>query len=585
MLDSRSTTTVILWSAVLFGAISVPAFAEFLYSIDTANDRLVKIDTTTCAITEVGPLGVDFFDVDGLVASRGVELIATRILDVPAGVASYEFCTVDSRTGAVSGCVVATPGFGGPWIAEALSRNPLTGTVYATFWNAAAPDGIHLGSVDMTNAGQPLTDLCVLLSSPCVDDIDDMTFDGTGNLFALDNSHLPNSCSPGTYPYAYYPIGLPGCSISGGCSEHCEPSWSLGPPVFLRDGSLISWAGLIGLPERYLVRLDPTTGAVLSMICQVPGTPAMSLLALPLTDCNENGIDDAIDIANCPPGVLTCSDCNANGIPDDCDIDSGTSLDCQPNGVPDECEVPPMCAICSDCNSNNVPDNCDLDCAHNGVPDNCECLAVVAAGPEAVVIAKNRYISFVPGNGCLRTAIRVTLADLPHPFDQVPPPSGFEGVKMWVGPPRAVSEIGGRSDGTPPTFSGAELQCSPHYDDWGPWGTLHVSSDAVVPRARYEVQLVHEGCDAGSEANYSPPLSIPTATKWCDVRDPFGVVNFQDVAALVDKFQDKPTAPIKARADLLANVPDRIVNFQEVSAAVGAFQGKPYPFAGPIGCP
>lgn len=56
-------------------------------------------------------------------------------------------------------------------------------------------------------------------------------------------------------------------------------------------------------------------------------------------DCNNNDIPDDCDIADCPPGDLTCRDCNGNGVPDDCDIAGGTSQDCQPNGVPDECEL------------------------------------------------------------------------------------------------------------------------------------------------------------------------------------------------------------------------------------------------------
>ncbi len=40
-----------------------------------------------------------------------------------------------------------------------------------------------------------------------------------------------------------------------------------------------------------------------------------------IVDCNGNGIDDAVDIANCPIGDTSCDDCNSNGIPDGCDVD------------------------------------------------------------------------------------------------------------------------------------------------------------------------------------------------------------------------------------------------------------------------
>jgi hypothetical protein len=52
-------------------------------------------------------------------------------------------------------------------------------------------------------------------------------------------------------------------------------------------------------------------------------------------DCNDNGIDDALDITN-----GTESDCNGNGFPDTCDIADGISLDANGDERPDEC--PPL---------------------------------------------------------------------------------------------------------------------------------------------------------------------------------------------------------------------------------------------------
>ncbi|MCH2134003.1 MAG: dockerin type I domain-containing protein [Phycisphaerales bacterium] len=119
-------------------------------------------------------------------------------------------------------------------------------------------------------------------------------------------------------------------------------------------------------------------------------------------DCNENGIDDDIDIENDPSidcdgnGFIdSCEfewgiadDCNDNGIIDRCDIDSGTSEDCDGYGVPDECEdcngngEGDPCDIAdgtsADCNGNGIPDECDIadgddsDCNGNGIPDSCD---------------------------------------------------------------------------------------------------------------------------------------------------------------------------------------------------------------------
>jgi hypothetical protein len=58
-------------------------------------------------------------------------------------------------------------------------------------------------------------------------------------------------------------------------------------------------------------------------------------------DCNDNGIPDDCDLANCPPGEAWCADCNGNRRPDVCD---------------------------RDCNGDGVPDNCVSTCT-----DDCEC--------------------------------------------------------------------------------------------------------------------------------------------------------------------------------------------------------------------
>ncbi|MBG81432.1 MAG: hypothetical protein CMJ39_12090 [Phycisphaerae bacterium] len=101
-------------------------------------------------------------------------------------------------------------------------------------------------------------------------------------------------------------------------------------------------------------------------------------------DCNDNGVEDADDIAN-----GTSQDCNGNGVPDECDLDDGNSQDCDNNGTPDECQgddcdgngVPDSCDLAggaADCNNNGVIDSCDIndgtsnDCDNNGTPDECQ---------------------------------------------------------------------------------------------------------------------------------------------------------------------------------------------------------------------
>ena len=67
---------------------------------------------------------------------------------------------------------------------------------------------------------------------------------------------------------------------------------------------------------------------------------------------------------------------------------------------------------------------------------------------------------------------------------------------------------------------------------------------------------------------------------------PDGVVDIiNDITAMLEKFSNDPTAPIKSRCDMAPQVPDRIVDFtNDIQRVIDAFGGQPYPF-GFNGCP
>ncbi len=98
----------------------------------------------------------------------------------------------------------------------------------------------------------------------------------------------------------------------------------------------------------------------------------------PPADCNNNGVDDADDIAG-----GTSTDCDLNGVPDECQPDcdgdgaadaceiiAGIAQDCDGNAVPDACDI--VAGVFPDCDGNGVPDVCQADCNANGIPDVCD---------------------------------------------------------------------------------------------------------------------------------------------------------------------------------------------------------------------
>ena len=138
------------------------------------------------------------------------------------------------------------------------------------------------------------------------------------------------------------------------------------------------------------VHINSLFGPGVNQIAYDQGFIALSIVA---SDCNNNGIEDRVDIllgnsddcngnglpdeceidlnSPAPGGPFFCTedcdpDCNDNGIPDGCDISEGTSQDCNENGIPDDCDIAD--GTSADTNGNSVPDDCE-DCNENGVPD------------------------------------------------------------------------------------------------------------------------------------------------------------------------------------------------------------------------
>lgn len=292
-----------------------------------------------------------------------------------------------------------------------------------------------------------------------------------------------------------------------------------------------------------------------------------------LSDCNENG---AIDIRDLIDG--TARDCNLNGVPDNCDLAEGTSPDGDGDGMPDEC--------CP----GSVARTDTLTLRNRYLTLNADGWAI-----EPPLLASNGFVRHSPKPV---QAIRVTLTDLPSPFDVL------NGQVLWVGEPREICENSGKGPETAPedcpaalpttTFWAAALQCEPYYTDWSVYDNVHVHHATVVPGGTYGVQTILEGCGVSYTGNYSTAVSM-TQARWGDVCGPGeggactapadGSVDVtNDVLGVLDKFANVNNLQ-KARADLEPgddgsnNGPDLKVNVaNDVLYCLDAFTGAAYPF-------
>ena len=355
--------------------------------------------------------------------------------------------------------------------------------------------------------------------------------------------------------------------------------------------------------------LDENSGFI-SPVRVVPVRITVADPCAGLNSCSGHGSCVGEDTCACDAGWSeedcsrpNCEDldnCSGNGAcvgPDLCTCDSGwDGIDCstEVSGccfADGSCQIVPI-SECVDPGAVRVP-ACFDDEDLNGVNDACEC--VLPTSPQAdlvsdsegrmVLSTKGRYLSFVVTGPPRVQAIRVKCVDLPAPFD------ALNGTELWVGGVASINENSGTVEAQSElnSFTGATLQCQPFYTDWTALGMIHVSYQGIVPGALYEVQVIDGHCDLDIAVNFSNALRLPT-NDWGDVvglsktvngtwTAPDGRVNITtDVTAVLDKFRNMSTAPIKARADLEPGIVDHQINISDVVFVLEAFRGSDYPF-------
>lgn len=257
---------------------------------------------------------------------------------------------------------------------------------------------------------------------------------------------------------------------------------------------------------------------------------------------------------------------------------------CSGNG---DCDDGLFCTGEETCDNGNCVAGVDpcagLECSES--IDGCIALPVQFA-PD--LTPKNRFISFSPTGGPIAVAHQVELtASASFP--------GSVGVVKWVGEPF--------EGGCPGSCSGefvAHLVDEPFAFYSSAWpAAVHIGDCGIVPDAEYEIRAILEGADPGVLANFSAPLALETVARpapkfWGDTvgefffafwTNPNGIVNFNDVTAVLQGFTSNPVAPHRTWLDLHDQGTNYLINFADIQLAIKAFQGELYPYAEPASCP
>ena len=210
------------------------------------------------------------------------------------------------------------------------------------------------------------------------------------------------------------------------------------------------------------------------------------------------------------------------------------------------------------------------------------CRKAIPAIVETVQV-RNRYLSIAAGTPGIAVAVRVTMVDLPPPYDV------FNGDSLWVGPSREVSQHASSIDAITGFINSrvATLRCSPYFTDFSELGTIDVFHPVIVPSGLFDVQVVMETCDVENEASFSISSEAITA-RWGDTIGHCGTnpcsppdggpVSVSDVLAILSTFSSASNALAKTRADLEPACADSLINIADAIFALTGFAGLPYQF-------
>ncbi len=266
--------------------------------IGSTQDELIEIDTATGLGTLIAPIqGASI--IDGLAIGGSADCNGNGAPDecedcdrngIPDG------CDIECESGACAGC------FGPQASCAGGYTGGYDGDVFGSVTAILKADGALLTRFT-TSDGPILFDIDAAVGS-------DGAVSGVVNGVTLSGTLNFGSCSAsGSWIFDFGKGTISGTWTAdrvkpGGCYEDCNTNGTLDSCDI--DDETSPDANGNGVPDECEVLLD---------------------------DCNNNGIDDAEDIANCVDDPA-CDDCNANGVPDGCDIAAGQDQSLPPSDLP-----------------------------------------------------------------------------------------------------------------------------------------------------------------------------------------------------------------------------------------------------------
>ena len=364
-----------------------------------------------------------------------------------------------------------------------------------------------------------------------------------------------------------------------------------------------------------------------------PDCPAFPLTCFP--DCNDNGIDDALDIA-----MGTSADCNVNDVPDECDIAGDQALDCAggPVGSIDGGAAifssspagGTPCFACHNTDGSGGPgflapnirnhsrveiwnvllpptthlggtypdfthqDFADLeaflaDAGSRGRPDEIldECQNKTPAAGGTLDDCDADQVS----DGCeleSGTQVDANYDGLP---DECFPPLCSAAAVAAVGsrylsatPAAGTGRVALRVRGDPgdadvlcvDRFVQADgtLMAEPVFKTPAMWGTISFTGVETLPGTTYHVEVDCRGTSSDSAA--------VTTWMWADTNNR-GVVDIDDVLCLLAGFANDFTVCPFTTVNLWPCLPDDVVDLDDILVTLYAFAGAEYPCPPPCG--